>query len=268
VTATDLTVVTLNTRGLPMPGSPLARRYAAIGSTLDASDADVVCFQEVLTWRHLRLLAGEMRSFGQVSCRRSLAGPAGGIVIFSRLPVSGPTYRRFGLPSACPGITARMRFRAALKGILVIRLADPVLAVIVTHPLANWDGDWSPANRFYPVHRAQLAALAEVVRDVSGPAVVCGDFNVARDSSLFGDFVRDTGLSDAFGGTCPPTFHAEFLPSGASRHCIDFILTSDAVTVTATRLVFDGKHPFPDGPGYVSDHIGLSAQLSLTPLDG
>jgi len=31
--------------------------------------------------------------------------------------------------------------------------------VINTHPVANHDGDWSEANRFYPLHRAQLAVL-------------------------------------------------------------------------------------------------------------
>jgi sphingomyelin phosphodiesterase 2 len=263
VTARDLTVVTLNTLGLPAP-VPLAQRYAAIGAALDAGDADVACFQEVITWRHLRLLARRMPSFGPPRYRRSPSGPAGGIVTFSRRPVSGTAYRRFGFPPSCPGVPASLRLRAAMKGILVTRLADPALSVITTHPLANWDGDWSPANRFHPVHRAQLGTLARLVGDTAGPAVLCGDFNIARDSSLFTDFVRDTGLSDAFGGTCPPTFRAEFLPPGAEQHCIDFILTTNTVQATAAELVFAGQEPFPGGPGYISDHIGLSATLSLT----
>jgi hypothetical protein len=263
VTARDLTVVTLNTLGLPVAGPSLEQRYAAIGSTLDASDADVACFQEVITWRHLRLLARWLPSFGRPSYRPSLAGPAGGIVTFSRRPVSGTAYQRFGFPLSCPGVPAPLRLRAAMKGILVTRLADPSLSVITTHPLANGDGDWSPANRFHPVHRAQLGTLARLARSIAGPAVLCGDFNVARDSSLFTDFMKDTGLSDAFGGTCPPTFRAEFLPPGAEQHCIDFILTTGTVRATSAELVFGGKEPFPGGPGYVSDHIGLSARLSV-----
>jgi hypothetical protein len=35
------------------------------------------------------------------------------------------------------------------------RLARPELCVINTHPVANYDGDWSEANRYYPLHRAQ-----------------------------------------------------------------------------------------------------------------
>jgi hypothetical protein len=51
---------------------------------------------------------------------------------------------------------------------LVTRLARPGLCVINTHPVANYDGDWSPANRYYPLHRAQFAVLARVVTE-AGP---------------------------------------------------------------------------------------------------
>jgi endonuclease/exonuclease/phosphatase family metal-dependent hydrolase len=82
---------------------------------------------------------------------------------------------------------------------------------------------------------------------------------------LFGDFLAATGLADAFGGTCPATFRAEYLPAGATAHCIDFILTAGEVTAESAALVFaEKKEPL----GYVSDHIGLRARLSLTPTAG
>jgi sphingomyelin phosphodiesterase 2 len=262
VAGEQLTVVSLNTRGIPLAGSQLAGRYAAIAAKLDAGDADVVCFQEVLSYWHLRLLAKGMRSFRQVSYRPSLPGPAGGLVTFLRLPVSGTVYRGFGVPPQAPGVARPIRLRAALKGALVTRLARPGLHVINTHPLANWDGDWSEANRFYPLHHAQLGALAQVVRGIPAPAVVCGDFNVARDSTLFSGFMAGTGLADAFGGRCPPTFRAEYLRPGHMPHCIDFILTTEGVRTATATLLFTGKEPLPGGPGYVSDHIGLSVSLS------
>ena len=89
------------------------------------------------------------------------------------------------------------------------RLARPGLCVINTHPVANYDGDWSKANRFYPLHRAQLAVLAHVANEAGPHAVVCRDFNVARESPLFGEFTAATGLADAFDGACPPTFRAD-----------------------------------------------------------
>jgi endonuclease/exonuclease/phosphatase family metal-dependent hydrolase len=258
-----LTVVSLNTRGVPVFGSSLAARYAAIGEAVDAGDADVACFQEILSWWHLRLLARRMPSFGHASFRPSAVGPAGGLVTFSRLPVSGTVYRRFGLPPAAPGISRAIRYRAALKGALVTQLARPVSCIVNTHPVANRDGDWSEASRFYLLHRAQLDVLAQVVRSVPAPPVVCGDFNVARDSALFGRFVADAALADAFEGGCPTTFRAEYLPAGETPHCIDFILTGDGVKAEAATVVFAGTAALPAGPGYVSDHIGLRASLFL-----
>jgi sphingomyelin phosphodiesterase 2 len=259
----QLTVASLNTRGVPMTGSGLARRYAMVGAGFDGGDADVACFQEVFTYWHLRLLARGMRSFRQVSYRPAPAGPAGGLVTFSRLPVSGTAYRRFGLPARVRGLPWEAIGQAAVKGALVTRLARPGWCVINTHPVANKDGDWSKANRFYRLHRAQLAALAGVVNGAPPPAVVCGDFNIDRESSLFGQFVAKTGLADAFAGGCPPTFRAEYLPVGGTPRCIDFILTGDGVTTETAALVFAGKEPLAPAPGYVSDHIGLYARLSL-----
>jgi sphingomyelin phosphodiesterase 2 len=256
-------VASLNTRGVPVVGTQLAARYAVIGAELDAGDADVVCFQEVLTWWHLRLLARWMRSFRYVSYRPSPPGPAGGLATFSRRPLTGTIYRGFGIPPESPGVSWLTRFRAGMKGALVSRLAGPALCIVNTHPVANRDGDWSRVGRFYPLHRAQLDALARIVLGVRGPAVVCGDFNVDRDSSLFGDFLAGAGLTDAFEGNCPATFRAEYLPAGATPHCIDFVLTVDGVKAEAGTVLFAGKKPLPGGPGYVSDHLGLCARLLL-----
>jgi hypothetical protein len=68
------------------------------------------------------------------------------------------------------------------------------------------------------------------------------------------------GLADAFGGACPPAFRAEYLPAGATAHCIDLILTAREVTAESAALVFAEKQSL----GCVSDHIGLRARLSLT----
>jgi endonuclease/exonuclease/phosphatase family metal-dependent hydrolase len=261
--ATRLTFISLNTRGVPVIGSRLARRYAAVGTALEAGDADVVCFQEVFTWWHLRLLTRRMRSFRHVSCRPSPTGPAGGLVTFSRLPVSGTVNRGFGIPSNVPGISPMVRFRAGLKGALITRLAGPRLGVVNTHLVASPDGDWSPSAQFYPLHRDQLAGLARVVRGVPVPAVVCGDFNIDRDSSLFSGFMADTGLADAFGGDCPATFRADYLSDGKTPHCIDFILTTHGAEAETATVVFRNKESLRGALDYVSDHVGLRASLSL-----
>jgi sphingomyelin phosphodiesterase 2 len=266
LTATGrLSIASFNTRGVPVFGSRLAERYTVIGAEFEAGPAEVVCFQEVLTYGHLRLLARRMPSFGHVSYRRSVAGPAGGLVTFSRLPVAGSVYRGFGSPPRTPGISWLGRLPARFKGALVTRLARPGLCIVNTHPVANKDGDWSRANRFYPLHQAQLTALARIVRGIRVPAVVCGDFNVDRGSSLFADFLAGTGLADAFEGSCPATFRAEYLQAGMVAHCIDFILTPAGVKAQGSGLLLADQVELPGGPGYVSDHIGLHADLLVVP---
>jgi sphingomyelin phosphodiesterase 2 len=259
---TSVTVASLNIRGVPLTGSRLTARCQAIGAFFEASDADVVCFQEVHTYYHLRQLARQMPSFRYASFRRTPPGPAGDVVTFSRLPMSAMAYHGFGASPHAPGVPSRTRLRARMKGALVTRLADPAVSVVNTHPVANTDGDWSPANRFTPVHRAQLAALARVVRSVPVPAVVCGDFNVDRDSVLFGEFIAGTALDDAFEGSCPATFRAEYLPTGEMPHCIDFILTAGEIKAEDTEVLFTGRQVLRGGTGYLSDHLGLLARLN------
>ena len=201
VSGEQLTVATLNTRGIPVTGSRLADRYAVIGAGVDAGDVDVACFQG-----GVHVLAP------------AAAGPADAVVPAGELPAhaGGPGRR---------------------------------------------SGHWSEANRFYPLQRAQFAVLTQVATNAGSPAVVCGDFNIDRESSLFGEFRAATGLADAFGGACPPTFRAEYLPAGATPHCIISTLTAGEVRVETAALGSPKKEPL----GYVSDHIGLCTRLFLTP---
>ena len=262
----SLTVASLNTLGLPITGSRLAERYAAIGEVFEASEVDVANFQEVVTYYHLRQLVRSMPSYRFVSFRRSVAGPAAGLATLSRSPVSQTYYRRFPLPSTADtaGLPWWTRLEATLKGSLVTRLDDHRISIVNTHLLANGDGDWSATSRYYRADQGQLAALGRYVGAAPQPAIVSGDFNIARDSSLYDDFIRDTGLIDAFGDDCPPTFHAEYLEPGRTAHCIDFLLLSDpSITVESAELTFTAELPMRGGTGYASDHLGLQVRVAV-----
>jgi endonuclease/exonuclease/phosphatase family metal-dependent hydrolase len=268
-----VTIATLNTLGIRILKSRLPSRYRLIAAAFEAGDADVVCVQEIATYWHLRQLTRRMPSFKYVSYQRRRLGPAGALVTFSRLPVAGVEYHPIGPTRGAPGIARlplRNRLTAGLRGALVTRLAGngPAaggLAIVNTHTTSNKDGDWSPGNRHYLVHRAQLAALVAVMRGIDGPAVLCGDFNIPRQDALFTEFMAESGLADAFGGTCPPTFRAEYLRPGDIAYCVDFIMTSPGVRAQSPGLLFADPHPALPAPGYLSDHMGLSATLSVIP---
>jgi sphingomyelin phosphodiesterase 2 len=265
---TRLTVATLNTRGLPLKGTRIAERFAAIAAEFDAGDIDLVCLQEVFAYHHLARLRKGMPSFPHVAYRPSVAGPAGGLVTLSRRRLAGAAHTRLPRSWRHSGIPARARVNALHSGILTVRLAGSRVRVLNIHPTANTDGDWSEHNRFRQLQRDQFIALAQAVTADSSPAVVCGDFNVARASTLHGELWRQSGLRDAFDGQCPPTFLAEYLAPGSKAHCIDFILVAEAIGVDDTDLLLTDKRTLPSGPGYLSDHIGLLARLRIPGATG
>lgn len=262
-----VTVATLNVRGLPLKGTRTAERLDAIAAELDAGDIDLVCFQEVFGYHHLAHLRKGMPSFPYVAYRPALAGPAGGLVTVSRQRLDGTTYARLPWTTRNSGLPVRARLNALHSGMLTVRRPDGV-RILNIHPTANTDGDWSENNRFRRLQQSQLAALAQAVSAGTSPAVVCGDFNVARSSTLHEELHRRSGLRDAFNGRCPPTFHAEYLAPGNEPHCIDFILVTDPIEVPTTALLFTGKRLLPTGQSHVSDHIGLLAELQFPPGSG
>lgn len=258
-------VASLNTRGVPVRGSHLAQRYRAIAAIFESSDADVVAVQEVNSYFHLRTLVSAMPSFRSIRYRATAVGPAGGLVTLARVPVHGHVYHRFAAPSrqVVTALPRRTSLLAGLKGALVTQLAMPGVHVINTHPSANHDGDWSPTNRFHSLHHHQLKALGKVVQDLPAPVILCGDFNISRESDLFTNFLDRCDLKDAFDGNCPPTFHSEYLDSGSKAHCIDFLLTSPETSIIDRELLFTEPAQLRDGPSYLSDHIGLKATVRL-----
>lgn len=152
-----------------------------------------------------------------------------------------------------------------MRGALLTRLQGPGLSIVNAHLISNADGDWSAANRFHPLQAAQLAALGRAVGAAPGPVVACGDFNIPRRSALIEGFLSGTGLGDAFGGQCPPTFRAEFLPPGAALHAVDLLLVSAGIRVEGTGLLLAGKSSLPGGAAFASDHVGLRADLAVAP---
>ena len=172
--------------------------------------------------------------------------------------VSGAAFRRFGLPPGLPGFPG-----VTVPGEAERRAGNPVarpgLCMVNTHPVANCDGDWSETGRFYPLHRAQFAVLAEVVNAARPRAVVCGDFNIDRDSSLFGGFMRRRA-GRRVRGHLPGYVPRRISPGGRDAALHRFHPDRRRGQGGSAALIFAEKEPL----GYVSDHIGLRARLSLT----
>jgi endonuclease/exonuclease/phosphatase (EEP) superfamily protein YafD len=263
---TGMRVLTVNICGQPTTTAvfpPLPVRLAGLARHLELSDVDIVNVQEVWTRWHFTTLRHALPSYPYVARRPGAAGrPAGGLVTFSRRPFRRVRYRSYR--GIVPG-TGRPRFRlrqginSLLQGVLVVELDG--ITVANTHLTANKDGDWSAGNRYHGFQRAQLNRLHAVLRRLPAdrPVVLTGDFNVAADSPLYPVIVDSGQWHDPFVDSGRPTFHSAFLPPGATNHRIDFVLVRGPATVVDTEHHFAG----PENEVYLTDHVGLSARLSL-----
>jgi endonuclease/exonuclease/phosphatase family metal-dependent hydrolase len=251
--------------------APLAVRAPHFCRRLDESGVDVVAFQEVWSRRALGLLRGHLPAFPFVAWRRAVGGRvAGGLVVFSRLPVRAMSYTSFrGVRPTAGGALFRLthRVNSGLKGVLVVELDG--LTVATTHLTANRDGDWSSDNRHHGFQRAQLELLQARLRDVrtAGPTVLAGDLNLAADGPLY-PMVAE-GWRDPFAGTDPATYHVELLPPGSVGRRIDYLLVSGDEThnpVIDSGVLFAEPLALPDGRRtFLSDHVALTVHIGVSP---
>lgn len=238
-------------------------RLTVLGRWLERSDVDVACLQEVVLRRRVALLRSLAPSFTQVAYRPFWIGVLGGLVTLSRWPVVDQryvVYKRLGRWR-----NAGRSDRLIRKGFLLTELdaAGRRLVVVNTHLVANYDGDWSRGNDYAGLEHAELGQLAEAVGGVDPPAalVVAGDLNVPSGTWLFDDFLRRTGLRDAFDGRGGPTWRPA--PASDSQHDIDHVLVRGPVDVSA-ELRWREPVRLDDGRTVpLSDHLGIAATLEL-----
>ncbi|MGI5205905.1 endonuclease/exonuclease/phosphatase family protein [Spirillospora sp. CA-108201] len=231
-------------------------RMGVLAETIERSDYDVVCLQEVISWRVLRLLRRVAVSYPHVACLPLFPLVRGGLVTLSRHPITRRHFRAYA-----PAPPVRPEWLLG-KGALFtrIRLPDGHLTVVNTHLSANLDMDWSASNVYARIEKAELRSLAAAVDRIpkTEPLVAMGDFNVPRDSPHLAEFVSSTGLRDVFGGAAEPTFRPEYAEIGA----IDQVLVGPGLEAR-TRLVFKEKVRLPSGHSTVlSDHYGIEADLT------
>ncbi len=279
----NIVIATVNVNGLPRfrqdphtrsSLAPFQVRFPELCRLIEASDIAVVNFQEVFTNSERKMLARHLPTFRFAVFEPAAMGPKGGLVTFSKTALEKFGYESFrkatkkasrsGLPPLC--LT-----KSSLKGVLISKLKDVPLTIVNAHPLANYDWDWSPQNRFHSLESAQLSEVASVARsfiEQGGSLILGADLNVARPSELFTEFMTKSGLRDASGGDTLPTFQAEFMPGGMPAPHIDYLLIGgDGISVGKNYRIFENKLPV-EGQGdlYLTDHLGLVAELTISQI--
>jgi endonuclease/exonuclease/phosphatase family metal-dependent hydrolase len=255
-TGPTLRLLTLNT----LFTGDVRPRLRALGAVLARSSYDIVCLQEVMYRRNARLL----RRAAPVYRHHAYAGTVmlkGGLVLLSRWPITRCRFVRY--PMTAP-VRPELIMR---KGAQVASVAtgDGELVVVNTHLSANRDDDWSPANRYARIERAELDHLAGWIAaiDPAPPVVVVGDLNVPRDSAVLTQFIAAAGLRDVLAGDARPTYRPT--PKFPSPPAFDHVLVRAAAGRELNgraRLVFQDAVTLADGRrAYLSDHYGVETEI-------
>jgi endonuclease/exonuclease/phosphatase family metal-dependent hydrolase len=247
-----LHVATLNIRNL---ADRWDERLPLILADMAALQPDLLGLQEVVYVLQQDRLIGAAGA-GRYESTRGWAGrPEYGNALLVREPLAASATERLDLGSERSAIRARVQ----LPG------GSSVLAV-VTH-LHHVTGDEAVRDEQAKLLVDWLAATGST--DDATATVVVGDFNAEPVEPTYAR-MRAAGFRSAFAEanghepevTWPSGLEGPAIDTDGPPGCLDYIWVRGAVAVESCRLAFD--RPAVGDPGlYPSDHLGLSAQLSL-----
>lgn len=268
----QFSLVTFNAFGTPFYGSnikhqflrtKISHRFKKIGQLLNDSGADVLCFQEVFSFRHLNRLKVELTKYPYCVYQKFLIAPRGGLIIFSKHPVKKFSYIDFttGGKYWDRSITSRLTKRGAL----VITFENLPLTIINTHPVQNSSGRWDSENKYVQIIQSQLDQLIKICNEINGDYILAGDFNMPHDSNLYAYFQTQLPAVDVFKNDTRPTYIEEYLFGKRKAERLDYIFYNGKhLALMHAKHVFNKKVALESGVmTYLSDHIALKADFTI-----
>lgn len=261
----QFTLLTFNCFGIPVPAA--RRRLLALAGALDQQAATVVCLQEVQAHPYRRLLTHAATTFPYHAFAPHLHAPRGGLLTLARTPIVASAFADYR--DRGRWYSPALADVALAKGVLRTQhvVDGQEIIVLNTHLSANYRGDWAGDNQYSRTERNQLQQLAALVaaQPPAALVVVCGDFNVPRDSGLFHDFLTASALADPLAHDSRPTYRP--LPGMPTRFALPidsalFRVPAGAQFAGQSQLCFGERMPFSGGSGYLSDHLAVELQVT------
>jgi len=264
-----LSLVTYNTLGTPFFAPDITKRDLKIGQIINESTYDIVCLQELFTYYQLFLFRKNLSNYPYCIYQKNPLGPRGGLVIFSKLPFSDKRFFTYSRPT---NATVPSYVRLAQPGILSAQIDSFGIRIATTHLSSDTVHDLSPKDRLYNLIAGQAQEAANITNKYTEEGktlVLTGDFNIAKHSTLFEQFLTTTQVTDIFEKDEQPTYDPErvnfFYQAPANR--IDFIFTKakqKKINPTLTEHIFTEQVKLLNGKkSHLSDHIGLHSILEI-----
>lgn len=269
------TLITFNAQGVPSFRSSTLFRFRKIGALLNKTDADIINLQEVFTYKQISILKSELTNFQYFVYEKSMLGPKGGLVTFSKKRIKKMYYISYSYPFELlfdflknGWIRVILRNLLSGKGILISKTIDDGVYIANTHLIANPTGDWSELGRFSNIYTTCIKTLKGVLVPLKSDFVLLtGDFNFPKTSYLYTDLISKLNLKDLFEDEESPTFRKEFLPHGVKGSRLDFILMKQnslhSLSVKKHTLFAKREISIKNNKGFLSDHLGLRIDIKM-----
>ena len=193
-------------------------------------DPDVICLQELMSAAHAQWLhdhLGWKQSFWETGKRGWVAG---GLAIFSKLPLTATSFRPFSRQAPLLGFGALSRLWG--KGFMRIELGSPRTVLFHTDLIQDYGATRWTLTNYAKLQAAQAAEMTEAMRGerLAGRAIVAGCLNATPSSEVLRGLAQ-LRLADIMGGSEEPSTLPEdrlALRFGVRRRLarLDYILDS------------------------------------------
>ena len=265
----NLSILTFNTLGTTFFAPDILKRDNKIAEIINKSDYDVVCLQEIFTYIQLLIFKKKLKSYPYCIYENNPFGPRGGLVIFSKHAFSQKEIFSYSRPK---NTSIPFYVGLAQPSILSAFIEPFKIRIATTHLTSDNEHNLTPKNRLYNLIKKQSEEAAEVVNRYTKngePVIVAGDFNIAKDSELYNNFLRKTKLHDIYKKEEQPTYdpnRIDFFYRSPADRCDFIFITSGKQDLHPSLLsyAFEKEERLSNNKkSYLSDHIGLHCILKI-----
>lgn len=264
-----LTLASFNTYGGVLDLYSLTSRYRAITNYFTNSAVGIINFQEVFTYYHLFLLKKLLKNYPFCIFEKSLFGPKGGLVIFSKYPLKKIRYESF-IRNFIPFSLRSSLELLTQRGALVVKIEEFNLVLLNTHLTAVQNNNWSRDSIYFNELDNEIKQFHKIVKieaKRNNTLIASGDFNIAKGTDLYRELIDYPFLNDPFKKNTSPTRHQSFASPNRKTNCVDYFFifgSSKFYKVSKSKYIFTNKiFGQSQKNGYVSDHIGLQILFEI-----
>lgn len=265
----NISLLTFNTLGTPFFAPDITKRFMKISQLIKKGDYDIVCLQEIFTYYHLYLFKKHLNNFPFVIYQKNPFGPCGGLVIFSKIAVEPLEFISYSHPNQA---YVPLYTKLAQLGILSVNIKPYSIILCTTHLSSDTVHNLTPKNKLYELIKTQSEEATSVVNRYAKKGIsliLTGDFNIAKDSLLYKNFITNTNVTDVFykkkGITYDPKRINYFYKADAD--ICDYIFTNlknGKIKILSIDYAFTEKEILINSKkSYLSDHIALHCTLSV-----